>query len=82
MTNQNRTINDSITDIINDTLKTQPYPTQCTITRTYTNEPNRVDINTPTYGRLSYIQTITEHEVGDETILIFLNNTYEEKIVI
>ena len=82
MTNQNRTINDSITDIINDTLKTQPYPTKAIITRVYTNENKRVDINTIEYGRLQYIQTITEHEVGDETILIFLNNNHEEKIVI
>ena len=82
MTEQDRTINDSVKDIVQDELKTQPYPTKAIITRVYTNENKRVDINTTEYGRLQYIQTITEHEVGDETILIFLNNNHEEKIVI
>ena len=74
------TLNESIKTIINDELTKQPTPTKATITHLYSD--GYVDIQTETYGELKHIQTITTHEVGDETILIFLNGEYTERIVI
>ena len=74
------TLNESIKTIINDELTKQPYPTKATITHLYSD--GYVDIKTETYGELKHIQTITPHEIGDETILIFLNGEYTERIVI
>lgn len=66
--------------MIDQTIQTQPYPTLAEITRTYTD--GHVDIRTNEYGELTYLKTITNHNVGDTTILIFLNNTFEQRIVI
>ena len=74
------TLNESIKTIINDTLNKQPTPTKATITHLYND--GYVDIKTETYGELRHIQTITPHTIGDETILIFLNGNYNERIVI
>ena len=73
------TLNESIETIINNTLQEQPYPTEATITKTY--EDGHVDINT-IYGELKHIKSINPHEIGDTTILIFLNNSYDERRVI
>ena len=77
---QKMTLNQSIKTIINDELTKQPTPTKATITHLYSD--GYVDIQTDTYGELRHIQTITPHNLGDETILIFLNGNYEERIVI
>jgi len=77
---QKMTLNQSIKTIINDELTKQPTPTKATITHTY--QDNHVDVKTETYGELRHIQTITPHNIGDETILIFLNGEYTERIVI
>lgn len=74
------TLNESIKTIINDEINKQPTPTKATITHLYSD--GYVDIQTETYGELKHIQTITTHTVGDETILIFLNGEYTERIVI
>ena len=80
MTKQNRTLNDEIQTQINHTLQTQPYPTQAQITKIYQN--GYTDITTEQYGDLTYIPTIGNPEINDLAILIFLDNTYENKIVI
>ena len=77
---QNKTINQSIQTMINQTIQTQPYPTLAEITRTYTD--GHVDIRTNEYGELTYLKTITNHNVGDITILIFLNNDINTYMVI
>ena len=79
MTQQNKTINSIIQTQIQNTIQTQPHPTECTITKVY--EDGYVDINSP-YGELKHIQSITEHSIGDETILIFLNNDPSDMMVI
>ncbi|WP_296885161.1 hypothetical protein [uncultured Methanobrevibacter sp.] len=65
---------------IKNKIKEQPHPTPCTITHTYND--GRVDITTTRYGELKYIETITEHSIGDKTVLLFLNNDINERIVI
>ena len=77
---QNKTINQTIQTLIDQTIQTQPHPTPATITRVYGD--GHVDIDTKAYGKLSYIETITEHETGDKTILIFLNNDINTYMVI
>ena len=80
MTNNNeKNIANLIQNQIQNTINTQPHPTKATITKTYTN--GNVDITTQ-YGTLRNIKSITTHTVGDETLLIFLDNTYELKMVI
>ena len=69
-----------IETIIQNHLNQTLTPVKATITHTYPNTKH-VDINTSEYGVLKHVQTITDHTVGDETILIFLN-TQNEKMVI
>jgi hypothetical protein len=73
-------LNNEIQKMINNTITEQPYPTLAEITRIYND--GYVDIRTNEYGELTYLKTITSHNVGDTTILIFLNNTFEQRIVI
>ena len=75
----NETLSDIIQTQIQNTINTQPTPTKATITKIYTD--GHVDIET-NYGKLTYIQTIIDHELNDETILIFLDNDYNKRIVI
>ena len=74
------TLNQSIKTIIKDELTKQPTPTKATITHLYSD--GYVDIQTDTYGELRHIQTITPHNIGDETILIFIENDYNTRMVI
>ena len=76
---QNRTLNDEIQDQIQYTINNQPYPTTCTITRTYPD--NHADITTETYGELKYIPVYGDFTVGDTAILLFLNNNYNDKVI-
>ena len=78
MTNNN-TLSDTIQNQIENTINTQPYPTQATITKVY--QDGHVDAETQ-YGKLTYIQSILTHEIDDETILIFLNNDYNKRMII
>ena len=64
---------------IQNTINQQPHPTECEVTKVY--EDGYVDINSP-YGELRHIKSITTHNVGDETILIFLNNDFNLRRVI
>lgn len=80
MNKENRTLNDAISDLIESHINDQPAPILCTITHIYEN--NRVDIQTDTYGEIKYIETITEHNIGDKSVLLFMNNDINERIVI
>ena len=73
------TLNDSIKTIITDELNKQPHPTTATITQVY--DDGYVDI-TCSYGELKHIQSITEHEINDTTILIFIENNFDLRMVI
>lgn len=74
-----KTLTEQIETIITNKLNQTLTPVKATITHTY-HDTKHVDINTTEYGVLKHVQTITTHETGDETILIFLNN--QEKMVI
>lgn len=75
-----KTLPQQIETIITNKLNQPLTPVKATITHTYP-DTKHVDINTSEYGVLKHVQTITDHTVGDETILIFLN-TQNEKMVI
>ena len=75
-----KTLPQQIETIITNKLNQTLTPVKATITHTYP-DTKHVDINTSEYGVLKHVQTITDHTVGDETILIFLN-TQNEKMVI
>ena len=76
-----KTLTEQIETIITNKLNQTLTPVKATITHTYP-DTKHVDINTEEYGGLKHVQTITTHTVGDETILIFLNNNQNEKMVI
>ena len=77
---EQRTLNDAITDMIKSHINEIPTPTPCEIIATHTD--GTVDITTKDYGELKYINTITEHQIGDKTVLLFLNQNLNERIVI
>lgn len=76
-----KTLPQQIETIVQNHLNQTLTPVKATITHTYP-DTKHVDINTSEYGVLKHVQTITDHTVGDETILIFLNNNQNEKMVI
>ena len=66
---------------IDDTLKKHPYPTRCTIIKKYSDNIH-ADIETED-GTLEYVETISNNlTVGNTGILIFLDNTFDDYIVI
>ena len=72
---------DQVQDQIQLNLTNQPHPTTCTITKIY--DDGYCDVKTDEYGVLQYNQTYGYgYNVGDNAILIFLNNNYSERIVI
>lgn len=75
-----KTLTTQIETIIQNQLNQTLTPVKATITHTYP-DTKHVDITTAEYGVLKHVQTITDHTIGDETILIFLN-TQNEKMVI
>ena len=74
-----KTINHLIQTQIESTITQQPHPTHAKVTHVYPD--GYTDIETQ-YGELKHIQTITTHEIGDKTILIFLDNDFTQRIVI
>ena len=75
-----KTLTGQIETIIQNHLNQTLTPVKATITHTYP-DTKHVDITTSEYGRLKHVQTITDHTVGDETILIFLNNQNEKMVI-
>lgn len=78
MTNQ--TITQPIEAIVDDKLKRIAYPTLVEITRVYND--GYVDCKNEDYGELRYIRSITSHNVGDTTLLVFADNDYSKRIII
>jgi len=75
------TINDSIQIMIDHTLKQQPQPTQCTITKTYSDN-NHVDAETE-IGTLEYIETIgNTPTINKKGIILYLNGDINQPIII
>lgn len=72
-------INYQIERICRDEISKIPQPTIVTITKIYSD--SYVDVDSD-FGVLRHIYTITEHNVGDKTILIFADGDYERGIVI
>ena len=77
---EQRTLNDAITDIIKSHINEIPAPTPCEIIATHTD--GTVTIQTKNYGKLTHTPSITTHTVGDKTVLLFLNQNLNERIVI
>ena len=80
MTENNNTLGNIIQTQIENTINTQPHPTKAKVIKVY--DDGRVDIETTQYGTLRYVPTITTHQTGDKTILIYLNNNFNEFMVI
>lgn len=72
-------INYQIERIVRDEISKIPSPTIVTITKIYSD--GYVDVDSD-FGVLRHIYTITEHEVGDKTILIFTDGDYDRGMVI
>ena len=75
-----KTLPQQIETIIQNQLNQTLTPVKATITHTYP-DTKHVDINTEEYGVLKHVQTITTHETGDETILIFLSNQNDKMVI-
>lgn len=69
-----------IQTMIQNKIDDQPQPVECKITHIY--DDGHVDISTKKYGELKYLETIVEHDIGDKSVLLFLNNDINERIVI
>jgi hypothetical protein len=74
------TINDEIQKIINNTLQQQPTPTLCTITKIYEDQKH-IDAET-NIGTFKYAPTIGNPIKNHTGIIIFLNQNYDEYIII
>lgn len=77
-----KTLGGGMDQRIHSILQEQPYPTQVEIIKVYTNDKKKYDITSTEYGTLKNVDSITEHEIRDKTILIFLNNNYNEMMII
>lgn len=72
-------LNDEIQRIVKDEINQIAFPTIVTITKIYADGYVDVEGN---LGSLRHIYTITEHDVGDKTILIFADGDFNNQIVI
>ena len=72
-------INYQIQRIVQDEISKIAFPTIVTITKIYSD--GYVDVEGD-LGLLRHIYSITDHEIGDKTILIFANNDFNNAIVI
>ena len=77
---EQRTLNDAISDIIKSHINEIPTPTPCEITAIHND--GTVTITTKNYGKLTHTPTITTHEIGDKSVLLFMNGNYNERIII
>lgn len=77
----NKRIDNPIEVIVNDKLKTGiAYPTIVQISKVYND--GYCDVKNEDYGELRYIRSITNHNVGDITLLVFADNDYSKRIII
>ena len=72
-------LNYQIQRIVRDEIQQIAYPTIVTITKVY--DDGNVDVEGG-FGLLRKIYSITEHEVGDKTLLVFGDGNYDNRIVI
>ena len=79
--NNKNTLSHQIEVIFNDEILKLPHPVRCTIKKIY--EDNfHVDITTES-GVLKYVETIGNNlKVGNPGVLIFLNNSFDDYIVL
>ena len=70
----------AIENQIQANIRNQPHPVRCEITHVY--DDGRVDITTTKYGEIKYVESITKHNIGDKSVLLFLNNDINDRIVI
>ena len=70
----------AIENQIQANIRNQPHPIRCKITHVY--EDGRVDVETEKYGLLKYLETIIPHAVGDKSVLLFLDNDFNNRIII
>ena len=75
-----KTLNETVRVIATDEINKIPYPTTATITKVY--DDGHADCKTKMYGDLIYVKTIAPCNTGAEAILIFLNNGYDDKVLI
>ena len=80
MAEEPTTLNETVRVIATDEINKIPYPTTATITKVY--DDGHADCKTKIYGDLIYIKTLAPCNTGAEAILIFLNNSYDDKILI
>ena len=80
ITADNDILTNAMTNLIKSQINEIPPPTQCEITTIHND--GTVDIHSKEYGDITFINTITSHEIGDKTVLLFLDNDYNKRIVI
>lgn len=73
-------LNDELNRLIKDKINSQAFPVPCKITKIY--EDKYVDVKIEDFGELKYVKSIIEHEIDDITVLLFLNNNFESRMVI
>ena len=76
----NRTINDEITDIVTHEINNIAFLTDCTFTKKYGD--GHADIESTVYGSISYVKVYGSFDLGDNGILLFLNNDFSNPIAI
>lgn len=74
------TINEQIDIQIQSIINQLPYPTLCAITQVY-EDNSHVDVEID-IGTLTYCQTIGTPAVGNIGVVIFLNGSNDEYIII
>ncbi len=72
-------LNYQIQRIVRDEIAQIAFPTIVSITKVYSD--NFVDVEGD-YGLLRHIYSITEHNIGDKTLLIFADGDFNNRIVI
>lgn len=76
----NRTINDEIIDIVIHEIDKIAFPSECKITKIYND--SHVDIESDAYGSIYYVKVYGTYELGDNGLLLFLNNDITKPVVI
>ena len=76
-----KTLAEEIITIIRNEANNNPPPEQCTVIGNYTNESDRIDIETST-GKLTYIKCMFSNTIGHTGILIYPNGDLNNPIAI
>ena len=76
-----KTLTDTIIDLIHTESNNNPPPQKCTVINNYPDEPNRIDIETST-GKLTYIKCMFSNTIGQNGILIYPNGNLNQPIAL